>query len=333
MLNRKLSLAAFVIVVISLGAFFLLQNKSTKDSQQTPTPTPLSKKEVLVGRSVTPGRALPILIAEKKGFFDKQNLNIKSQSFTRGYQEALIAGKLDIVNDGAATFLAAAIEGADVKMIGVTLQIDPHFIIGAPTVNKDNIRRVPINRLGGEGYYMALNALRQMGVDTSKINFVISGSDEGKYPLLLQKKIDIVPIQANTEYLRITKELIKDNYKVLFNVTDDPNAYFPIGVFTRGDYLKNNPETVKSVLVALKEAMEYAKTNKADTVKILMDEYNMKEDEADFVYQNFLTSIKQIDLKPRVEFIKTLLQDMAVENKKALQYDPVQFVDPTYAPQ
>lgn len=326
------SLPIVGIVALLLIGFFLIQRSSFNFGASTQTPTPTAKQKVNMGRSKTPGIALPTLIAEKKGIFDKYNLDIKSQVFERGYQEAVIAGQLDVMVDGTATFLAAAVGGADLKMVGVTLQRQPYYVIGRKGLKPEDIRRVAINRFGGEGYYMTLNALRLWGVDISKLKFEAAGLNEAQYVLLVQNKVDVSTFQATEGFVKTQKEFTKDGNEIVFNAGDHPQAYYPWPVVTRADYLKNNPEVIRSVLLSLKEAIEFARANKDGTLKIFMDEYGYNQEDASFIYNNFLLSTEKLDMKPKVEFFRTLLGDMAIENKEAPNYDLNKYIDTSLTP-
>lgn len=321
-LLSKTFLHLIILAVILLGFLFLTRNNASKVSDSSKEPA-LTK--INVGRSIDPGRSLPVLVSEQKGIFKKYNLDVESQVVNKGIDAALISGQIDVVNDAVVTFLAAAVKGADLKLVGMTLQVDPYYIVSNTT--KENIRTVAVNRLGGQDYYQTINSLRLLGVDVSKVTFIISGEYAGKYPLLLRGDVDTAGYQPIADYFKIEDQFKKDGIKLLLNRTDNPNAYYPIGIVTRGDYIKKNPETVKNFVLALKEAVEYARSHKADSIKILMTEYQLKELEANLIYTNFIASTNNVEIKPRIDYLKTLLDDMSVEIKEAPKYDLNNFID------
>lgn len=315
-------LAALAIII---GGFILSQN-----TKPAPKPIPVVKTAIKLGYSVGPVRALPVLIAKEQGMFTKYNLDVKSDALIGGIAATLTSGQFDVFNDGVATFLSAAVNGADIKFIGTTIQADPYYIISS--TNKENIKNVVINRLGGDDYYQTVNTLRLMGVNLSSVNFVLSGTYEGKYPLLLRGSADTAGYPPIATYANVTKEFKKDGFSVIFNRTDSPSAYYPTGIVVRTDFLIKNGEGVKNLILALKEGMEYARSHKEDSVALIMKKYQLNKSDSEQLYGLFLNGTKTIDMKPNVEFVKTLLEDMSVEIKKASTYDATKFVDSSYTP-
>ncbi len=313
------------LAVILVGGLLLI-NK-TKAPQ--PKPVAVAKTTIKLGYSVGPIRALPVLIAKEHGLFEKHNLDIKADALIGGIAATLTSGQFDVFNDGVATFLSAAVNGADIKFVGTTIQADPYYIVSSTT--KDKIHNVIINRLGGDDYYQTVNTLRLMGVNPSSVNFVLSGTYDAKYPLLLKGSADTAGYPPIATYTKVTNEFKKDGFSVIFNRTDNPAAYYPTGVVVRADFLTKNPAAIKELILALKEGIEYARGHKADSVALIMKNYQLNQADSEQLYNLFLNGTKTIDMKPRVEFVKTLLQDMTVEIKNAATYDPNKFVDSSYS--
>lgn len=309
---------------------FLAVGGSNIVNKPQPTPTSTPKMKVKLGYSVGPIRALPVLMAKKQGFFDKHGLDVSAEAVTIGVAVALTSGQFDVFNEGVATFLAVAVKGAEIKLVGTTIQADPYYMVSSTT--KKKVSRVAINRLGGDDYYQTVNTLRLMGVDPKKVEYVLSGTFEGKYPLLLKKQVDTVGYPPLAAYTKVKAEFAKDNVSIIFNRTDDASAYYPTGVVVRTEYLNKNGEAVKRLMLALQDSIVYARSHKDESIEILIKEYQLKQVDAAEMYTSFLAGTKNVDMKPRMEFVQTLLSDMAIEIKEAPQYDAAKFVDTSYTP-
>ncbi len=303
---------------------------ASKTISKPTAPKAVALIKMQVGRPIDPGRSLPILVAEQKGIFAKNGLDAKSTVFNRGIDTALIAGQLDIINDAPVIFLAAAVKGADLKLVAITLQADPYYVVSSKA--PANIRTVAVNRLGGQDYYQLINSLRFLEVDISRIQFVTSLEDSAKYSMLLNKNVDAAGYQPTVSYFKIMNTLEANGLKLILNRTDNPNARYPTGIVTRGDYIKKNPQAVKEFILSVKEAITYARANKAESVKILMKEYQLPTDQATIIYNNFLAGSKDSDMMPNAADLKALLGDMALQDKQANSYNPANFIDTSYLP-
>ncbi len=332
-MNRNLYLGLIITGVVLFVGFFLLQNIQSQSKKVQPSPTPLAQKtKVKLGYSVGPVRALPILIAKKQGIFEKYNLDVEAQATVKGVAAALISGQFDVFNEGISTFLSGAVKGAELKLVGVTINVDPYYMVGFSTTDKTKVKKVAVNRLGGDDYYQTINTLRLMGIDPAKVEFILSGDFAGKYPMLLKKIVDLAGYPPIAEYAKVNKLFANDNISIIFNRTDDPNAYYPTGINARSEFVKNNPEAVKQLILALKESMEYARSHSDESIKAIMEEYQLNEEDAKQLYGLYLDSTKTIDMKPRMAFITTLLEDMKIELEEAPSYDATKFVDTTFTP-
>ncbi len=320
---QKILLAVGLLIIL-VGGFVLIGKSKT-----TPKPqVAVDKTTIKLGYSVGPIRALPVLIAKEHGFFDKYNLDVKSDALIGGIAATLTSGQFDVFNDGIATFLSAAVNGANIKFVGTTIQADPYYIVSSAT--KENVKNIAINRLGGDDYYQTINTLRLMGINPTSVNFVLSGTYDGKYPLLLRGNVDTVGYPPIAAYSKITKEFTKDGFSVIFNRTDNPAAYYPTGIVVRGEFLAKNGPAIKNLIAALKDGIVYARAHKEESVNLFMKNYQLSKEDSEVLYQGFINGTNKVDMKPKAEFVKTLLNDMSVEIKTAPSYDVTKFVDSSY---
>lgn len=327
-MNRYLLWIVGLVLIVLIGGALLFQN-ITKPKAPSSTPV-VQKIKVKLLQSTGPMSALSVLTARKQGFFVKRNLDVDAQPFVKGVDVALLSGQFDVSTVGLATYLAAAVKGGEVKLIGVITMVEPFYVVSNTT--KDKIKRVAINRLGGENYYQTANSLRLMGIDLNRVEYLLSGDDEGKYPMLVTGKVDAggYPSEA---VLKI-QEQFTGKIKIIHSLTDDPNAYYPQGITVRTDFLAKNPEAIRQLLLAIKEGIDYARSHKEESIALLMNDsdYKLSQKEANQQYEFFLKGTENFDMNPRIEFVKNLLADMAKVVKEAESYDPNKFVDTTVAP-
>jgi ABC-type nitrate/sulfonate/bicarbonate transport system substrate-binding protein len=103
------------------------------------------------------------------------------------------------------------------------------------------------------------------------------------------------------------------------------------GLLALRPYLKNNPETVLSVIRTLSEAIYFYKREKEATIKILA-KYLKTDDREALEETHREIAIKALPEKPypTLAGIKTILDETALRNPKAKGLKPEDFVDSSF---
>ena len=114
------------LFIFALSAYFLL-------------PTIIfAQTKVIVGLSTLNSRVSPLWVAQERGFFAKNGLDV-ILVLTRLSQPAvaaLLAGELQIVYGGSNTALGAAANGAELKILAMMSNRLTYDLIARPGINK-----------------------------------------------------------------------------------------------------------------------------------------------------------------------------------------------------
>src|SRR5258706_14795121 len=131
--------------------------------------------KVIVCLSTLNSRVSPLWIAQEKGFFAKQGLEILLV-LTRLSNPAiagLLAGELQMVYGGSNAALGAASNGAELKLIAAMSNRLTYELIGRPGINKpEDLRgkRFGTGGIGGSFGMGALLGLEHQGLDATRDN-------------------------------------------------------------------------------------------------------------------------------------------------------------------
>lgn len=132
------------VIASLICLYFLLPVKS---SAQT---------KVIVGLSTLNSRVSPLWIAQERGFFAKNGLDV-ILVLTRLSQPAvaaLLAGELQIVYGGSNTALGAAANGAELKILAMMSNRLTYELIARPGINKvEDLRGKRLGTGGIGGVY------------------------------------------------------------------------------------------------------------------------------------------------------------------------------------
>lgn len=239
------------------------------------------------------------IVAQKKGFFEKNGLEIAVSNFTSGKQclNAVLGGGADIATTAEAPTTAAAMAKQPIAFLARMEYSDLKTLTAAgskimkPTDLKG--KKIAFTAgTGGEVYTMAL--LAKAGLKKDDVTLV-NLRPQDMIPALSSGDIDAYntwePHVANGIKAlgdKVVELDTKGTYAETFNIV------------VMQDYLKANPKLVSAFLTAMIEAEAWMKANPKEAIKVVAEFVNMKEDAlaalwGEYVYHVVLDQ-KQIDV-------------------------------------
>lgn len=267
MKNHTLKYLVVSFSVLIIGGCLNNPIKSPKDD----SPTINSK-----GTSVSWGgpkniSMLPI-IAEQKGFFSKEGLNIKRQDIQTGKlaMDAVNSGSIDIgvIVDTNIAFIK--FQPAKLKVVAVIAEKSDDSIIARKDKGITNAKQLEGKKVGvtfgTTSQAMTMAYLQSKGVNISKVNFV-NQPPPALQTALIKGDIDAAalwqPLRFNT------KIALKDN---ALELRDNPPHKANVLVVVREDYAKNHQKEINHFLKAMIDAEEYTQKNQKEAQGILAAE-------------------------------------------------------------
>lgn len=204
------------------------------------------------------------IIAKEKGFFDKHGVKVEPvyyDVFSQALPD-LAAGKIDIGLFGISDALNVA-RRVPIKVVAVYDQGGESTIVAAPGINtvadlKGKTVSVPA---GGSTYEIFVREmLKSAGLSMSDVTVV------NVDPEALPERLG-VDVQAGYTWEPYVTQLVKDGNHALYS--SDENRLFPDVITLRADVADQRPDDVKAFLRAWFEALEYRRTNPADSNAII----------------------------------------------------------------
>lgn len=310
---KKNLLAVFVILI--LAVILIVGQKLTEKTQELTF--------VKLGKDTVPIPALAVNVAKKKGIFSKNGLNVEDTAIMGGAANALASGQVDFQVQRVASFLASDVKGSGARWISTIVRAEPFYLLSK--VDPGLIKKVGVNRLGGEDYYQTVMSMKLAGISPENIEFVTTGGYEGKFPILEKGGADLIGLPLTTAYFGIGE---LGGVKVLFNLADDENSYYPVGLLALGKTISEKPEIVKKLKTSLSEAISYVREreHKDEIVSMIISDYSVDEKSAGEIYEGFVRGTNNLNQKPREDFVSGLLKLMEKDVPEAKDYDPKQFI-------
>jgi NitT/TauT family transport system substrate-binding protein len=277
----------------------------------------------------------PPWIAREVGIFNKYGLDVEVIATPTGVEgmNALIAGEVQFLQISGGTTASAALGGADVMVVGTTLDALVQSLIARPEIEKAEQlkgKSVGITRFGTSIDVGARLALKHFGlVPEKEVAIVQVGGMESMVTALQTNRI-----QAGIlSYPAITQALKLGN-RVLLDVASLGIPYAFTGITTRGRLIKEDPDLVRRYMMAQTEAIARAKRDKNLALKV-MGKYlrtanpNALAESYDIDVQKYMLRVPLTT----VEAMKSVLDDLAGRIPKAKDAEPKRFFDDTFVRQ
>ena len=239
---------------------------------------------------------IPVLIADKHGYFKDEGLSINVTTFAGGAAAlpALIAGKIDIVHSNLVSVMLARAEGYDVMLVSnnsVASAAPPDA--ARVIVKKDSPlqspkdlegKRVAVNTLNNVVWVSVRSLVEKRGGDARKVNFI-----EVPFPQMLDALMnDRVDAIANIEPFSTIADGTGKTRVIGYFYTDLQPGIEIAGMVAMENWVKKNPVTTRRFVNAFGRGIETMTRTRADVSKALVEYTKMNPTLADKVSMNTL---------------------------------------------
>jgi ABC-type nitrate/sulfonate/bicarbonate transport system substrate-binding protein len=278
--------------------------------------------------STTPGSSSVLWVAKDAKIFDKHGFDatiIFISGSVRGIQ-SILAGEIAIGEGGGPGLASARLAGGDVVAIAGNVNVLPYYLVAQPSIKRHEDLRGKIGgtHIAGTTAEFALKVgLKRIGLDPLKdVNLrVIGGAIERM--VALQK--GIVNFTVVTEAGKAMGERL--GYPTVVDMVALQIPFPQNGIYTSTKLIRENPDFVRRYLRAYVEAINYFKTHKEDTIKIMrkysrLDDRKILEEAWDW-HTKFMPDAPY----PPADGYQLVLQDMAEKNPKAAQANVKDYID------
>ena len=284
---------------------------------------------VRIGYSSISGAYTPIWVAHEGGYFAKEGLQDDIILIPSGTQlaQVTVAGEIDIGSLYGSSAIAAALQGADLKIIGnsgnkmvFSLYVRPEI----KSVEQLRGKKIGITRFGSAPDISVRYALRKYNINPDKDLTLIQLGFMATVAAGLQGgSIEGGVVSPPTQFA-----VDKAGFKELISITDMNFAFPNPALVAVGSIIKNRPTVITRFMRAYIEGMHRARTDPAFTYKA-MAKYTKIEDTAVLqkAYEFYMSKV--LEKAPYVNMVgvQNVLDDLVKTVPAAKNAKPEQFVD------
>lgn len=278
MKKRILALMLALSMVFGLAAC----GSSTEDTtEETTETTEESTEEVpetskVVWARGASGNSL-VTIAKRLGYFEEYGIEVEEVDMDSDTNTALTAGQIDIIsNNGTNNPLSAIAAGEDYTIFG------GHMLTGCmPIIAKTGTEWNGIADFEGEtiacppNQFSLTGAMLREGIDPfESTEWLQLSSHADRVAAVVNGEAKYGVIGTNQNYA--LSEM--DDVEVLCYISDVTPNYSCCRMFTRTEFVENNPTTIKLLLKALIRAQIYFNENREEVVTWMAEELDATEE-------------------------------------------------------
>lgn len=225
---------------------------------------------------------LPLRVAVEKGFFAEEGLE-PNLVLMRGNLAtvALTNGDIDFALN-ITNALQGALQGLGLKLVAA-LNTRPLFSLSVrPEIRtasdlKDKV--FAVNAFGFSQAILTESHLQHLGLKKGEYKLIAAGGTEGRLAAMEKNLAQgtLVPPPVNVK-------MENQGYRLMGH-TADYIVYPVIGLVTQESKIKSHPDVVEKVIRACLKGLNFVRTNRPETVKIIMGWVKLNEKDAARAYE------------------------------------------------
>jgi NitT/TauT family transport system substrate-binding protein len=268
-------------------------------------------------------------VAHEGGYFAKEGLQDDIILIPSGTQlaQVTVAGEIDIGSLNGSSAIAAALQGADLKIIGnsgnkmvFSLYVRPEI----KSVEQLKGKKIGITRFGSAPDISVRYALRKYNINPDKDLTLIQLGFMATVAAGLQGgSIEGGVVSPPTQFA-----VDKAGFKELISITDMNFAFPNPALVAVGSIIKTRPDVITRFIRAYVRGMHRARTDPAFTYKA-MAKYSKIEDTAVLqkAYEFYMSKVLEKAPYINMAGVQNALEDLAKTVPAAKNAKPEQFVD------
>jgi NitT/TauT family transport system substrate-binding protein len=269
--------------------------------------------------------------AKEAGLFQKRGLEVDMRLIESSLSVgALISGQVQFAVVGGPESFAAAVEGADLRVLATLSPVYPYKFEANPSMKTtDDLKgkKVGISRFGSSSDIATRVGLRKVGLDADKdVTIVQVGSLQARMTALATGAIDggLAGVPDNIP-------LEDKGFHVLFDLAELELPAAIVCIVVQGPWLATHRDETQRYIDAMVETIARLKRDKGFAQEVIrkyvkLDEQRLLDASYDYTIAKVLPAVPYV--KP--EGFKDSIEVLSQKNPKARDYDLNKLIDNSF---
>ncbi len=255
-----------LIAIMAVGAIYVYTNKDEG------TESAGKDKLVLQLKWVPQAQFAGYFVAEEKGFYEDENLEVEVKSGGVGINpvDVLIADDADVAVAWTGNVLPAIAKGEELVNIGQGLQRTGMVLVAKKSSGIEKPADIKGKKIGvwpGGNETEPFAFIAKQGLDRDKDVEIISQAFDMNQ--LLNDEIDVASAMKYNELELVYESGLKPEDLTIFDLEESGAGMLQDGLFVRKDYLDKNKDVLTRFLRASMKGWDYAVKNQEEAVDLI----------------------------------------------------------------
>ena len=293
-----------------------------------------AQDRIRLGLSSVSATSGSIWVAEKKGLFKKQGIDVEVIVIGGGAARvvsSLIAGEIQFSVGGGDAVIRADLRGADGVLVASPMKTGLQRLMVRPEIRTPadlKGKTIAVTRFGSASHWVLQLFLRKWGMRTDDIKMLQLGSSPAMFASLEKGVVDGGAFTIPTFFLAEER-----GYRILADPVDMEIYYLQNSVDSTRSYIKRNRDQAVRVIRAICEGLAYFRKNKKESIEIMQKKLRIQSaQERDVKYLELSYNLLADKFYNQVPYanpkaIETTIEFISSEEPKARGADPKQFLD------
>jgi NitT/TauT family transport system substrate-binding protein len=246
-----------------------------------------SAKRIILGEVLTMASA-PIYVADAKGFWKEENLEVEIKSFVSGRLglDALVANGVNVATVSDIPVLFAAFQQQPVRIVATFTNSEKHVnMIGRKdrgVFKPEDIKgkRVAVS-LGTAAEFVMDMFLERYGLTRSDIK-IVALTPPDTVAAIVRGDVDVN--FAWQPYIYNAQKQLGNNAVVF---PSEGNYNHPFSVVVMEDYLSKGQEELRKLIKGLKRAEQFMRDNRAESIEIVAKKLGVETQDIEAIWDGY----------------------------------------------
>ena len=275
----------------------------------------------------------PLWVTREAGFFKKYGLDVELLYLSGGTLStaALVSGDVQIAFTGAANVVSANLTGADVVLLGATIDLLPSRFGRSPSSKRSKepaqlkATKMGVTRIGSTTHFVARYVLKHWGLRSDgDVTFIQTGGQPELFAALKSDAVQSAVLNTGPFTVRAQKE----NFVRLADVAAMSRPYVYGSVAAREAFIKTRPDVISRFAKAFVEGVHRFKTDKSLALATI-EKYTKSKTtaESEQVYEIYAQRYTKRAPEDTTEGMQTILEEIGDSRPLPAGIAPQRFID------
>lgn len=266
---------------------------------------------------------LPFYVAQEKGMLKKAGFESEYIQMRTGIQpQAVVNGNINFF-PSVSTGISAAVSGLPLVVVLNLYNGTPWILVTGKDVNKpqDLIgKNLAISGIRTSPYYFLVAALKKWEIPEKNVALISTGGTASSFAALTSNQVAGAVLTPPFDDKAVSLGFKK--FQFLGDLVDIPY----VGLVASQEEVKNHRDRVRKTLAAILEAVSWTRSNRGDSVKMIVDKFKVTPAEAERTYETMISMLtKDGRLNPKV--VRGYMEVLRQERPIPADLDPQKLLD------